>query len=208
MVSFVDRIDQCLTFHLKIRLAILCPHSSSSIYYFLVGSLITYCFCLSFDLIFFSAKELSPLPKYIDDRNAIWEKCKTEYAAFLEAQPKTPIKVTLPDGKQIDATAWQSTPYDVAKGISQGLADNTVIAKVNGELWDLDRVLEKDCKLQLLKFDDPEAQAVFWHSSAHIMGEAMERIYGGLLCYGPPIECGFYYDMFIDGEGVSTQYCN
>lgn len=150
------------------------------------------------------AKELSPLPKYIDDRNAIWEKCKTEYAAFLEAQPKTPIKVTLPDGKQIDATAWQSTPYDVAKGISQGLADNTVIAKVNGELWDLDRVLEKDCKLQLLKFDDPEAQAVFWHSSAHIMGEAMERIYGGLLCYGPPIECGFYYDMFIDGEGIST----
>jgi threonyl-tRNA synthetase len=51
---------------------------------------------------------------------------------------------------------------------------------------------------QLLKFEDEEGQAVFWHSSAHILGEAMERVYGGLLCYGPPIENGFYYDMFTD----------
>lgn len=85
---------------------------------------------------------------------------------------------------------------------SQGLADNAVISKVNGVLWDLDRPLEMNCKLELLKFDDPEAQAVFWHSSAHIMGEAMERIYGGCLCYGPPIESGFYYDMFLEDKGV------
>lgn len=104
----------------------------------------------------------------------------------------------------MDATSWETTPYEVARGISQGLADNTVISKVNGEVWDLDRVLEGNCTLQLLKFDDPEAQAVFWHSSAHIMGEAMERIYGGHLCYGPPIESGFYYDMHLDGEGVSS----
>lgn len=121
----------------------------------------------------------------------------------MAAKPKNPIKVTLPDGKQVDATSWESTAYDVAKGISQGLADNTVIAKVNGVLWDLDRVLEQDCSLQLLKFDDPEAQAVFWHSSAHMMGEAMERCYGGHLCYGPPIDGGFYYDMFLEGDGVS-----
>ncbi|CAL1294703.1 unnamed protein product, partial [Larinioides sclopetarius] len=86
---------------------------------------------------------------------------------------------------------------------SQGLADNTVIAKVNGELWDLDRPLEKGCTLQLLKFDSEEGKQVFWHSSAHMMGEAMERIYGGCLCYGPPIENGFYYDMYTEGLAVS-----
>lgn len=89
---------------------------------------------------------------------------------------------------------------------SQGLADNTIIAKVNGELWDLDRPLEKDSTLQLLKIDNAEAQQVFWHSSAHLLGEAMERIYGGYLCYGPPIEGGFYYDMYIENRGVII-YC-
>ena len=83
----------------------------------------------------------------------------------------------------------------MACGISKGLADNSVVAKVNGEVWDLDRVLEADTSLELIKFNDDEGQTVFWHSSAHILGEAMERIYGGNLCYGPPIEGGFYYDM-------------
>jgi threonyl-tRNA synthetase len=76
---------------------------------------------------------------------------------------------------------------------------------VNGELWDLERPFEGSCTLQLLKFDDEEAQAVFWHSSAHILGEAMERVYDGCLCYGPPIQDGFYYDMFIEKEQVSNQ---
>ena len=62
--------------------------------------------------------------------------------------------------------------YQVAKGISQGLADNSVVAKVNGEVWDLDRPLENSCSLALIKFDDDEGQAVFWHSSAHILGKA------------------------------------
>lgn len=86
------------------------------------------------------------------------------------------------------------------------MADNAVISKVNGVLWDLDRPLEDDCKLELLKFDDPEATAVFWHSSAHVLGEAMERVYGGCLCYGPPIENGFYYDMYLEDKGVSTKW--
>ena len=86
---------------------------------------------------------------------------------------------------------------------STGLADNSVISKINGELWDLDRPLESDCSIQLIKFDDEEGQAVFWHSSAHILGEAMERVYAGHLCYGPPIEQGFYYDMFSEDYKVS-----
>lgn len=152
--------------------------------------------------------ELSPPPQYIDERLTLYTKLKAEHDALLAeraAKNSKPIKVTLPDGKVVEAESWKTTPYQVACGISQGLADNTVIAKVNNGVWDLDRPLEDDCSLQLLKFDDEEAQAVYWHSSAHILGEAMEKVYGGCLCYGPPIENGFYYDMFLENnEGVSS----
>lgn len=152
--------------------------------------------------------ELSPPPQYIDERLTLYTKLKAEHDALMAeraANSSKPIKVTLPDGKVVEAESWKTTPYQVACGISQGLADNTVIAKVNNSVWDLDRPLEDDCSLQLLKFDDEEAQAVYWHSSAHIMGEAMERVYGGCLCYGPPIDSGFYYDMFLENnEGVSS----
>ncbi|KAF7200719.1 threonine--tRNA ligase 1, cytoplasmic [Nothobranchius furzeri] len=152
--------------------------------------------------------ELSPPPQYIEDRLTLYAKLKAEHDALMEekaAKDSKPIKVTLPDGKVVEAESWKTTPYQVASGISQGLADNTVIAKVNNSVWDLDRPLEDDCSLQLLKFDDEEAQAVYWHSSAHILGEAMEKVYGGCLCYGPPIESGFYYDMFLENnDGVSS----
>lgn len=152
--------------------------------------------------------ELSPAPQYIDERLTLYAKLKAEHEALMAeraAKDSKPIKVTLPDGKVVEAESWKTTPYQVACGISQGLADNTVIAKVNNGVWDLDRPLEDDCSLQLLKFDDEEAQAVYWHSSAHILGEAMEKVYGGCLCYGPPIENGFYYDMFLENnEGVSS----
>ncbi|NXP10641.1 SYTC protein, partial [Thinocorus orbignyianus] len=150
---------------------------------------------------------LNPWPAFINERLEMYNKLKAEHDALLAeraANNSKAIKVTLPDGKQIDAESWKTTPYQIACGISQGLADNTVIAKVNKMVWDLDRPLEGDCTLELLKFEDEEAQAVYWHSSAHIMGEAMERIYGGCLCYGPPIENGFYYDMFLEEGGVSS----
>uniref|UniRef100_A0A672ZEJ4 threonine--tRNA ligase n=1 Tax=Sphaeramia orbicularis TaxID=375764 RepID=A0A672ZEJ4_9TELE len=115
-----------------------------------------------------SRTPLSPPPQYIDERLDLYAKLKAEHEALM---------VTLPDGKVVDAESWKTTPYQIACGISQGLADNTVIAKVNNSVWDLDRPLD-DCSLQLLKFDDEEAQAVYWHSSAHILGEAMERVYG------------------------------
>uniref|UniRef100_A0A674KER9 threonine--tRNA ligase n=1 Tax=Terrapene triunguis TaxID=2587831 RepID=A0A674KER9_9SAUR len=144
---------------------------------------------------------------FIDDRLKHYETLKKEHDALLAyraANQSKPIKVILTDGKVIEGESWQTTPYQLAAGISRGLADNAVIATVNGELWDLDRPLEGDCSLELLTFDNEEAQAVYWHSSAHILGEAMESYYGGCLCYGPPIENGFYYDMYIEDRGVSS----
>ncbi|GAB6019013.1 Threonine--tRNA ligase 1, cytoplasmic [Chamberlinius hualienensis] len=148
--------------------------------------------------------ELNPLPSYIDDRIKLWDKLKAEHDASIAAKVAEPISVTLPDGKIVEGLSWRTTPYQVAQGISQGLADNVVIAKVNNVLWDLDRPLEGNSTLQLLKFEDEEGQQVFWHSSAHALGEAMERVYGGCLCYGPPIESGFYYDMFLEDNQVSS----
>ena len=147
--------------------------------------------------------ELKPPPEFLAERLAMWDRLKKERDDFVSAQARTPISVTLPDGKKVEGRAWETTPYEVAAGISKGLADNCVVAKVDGDVWDLDRPLEADCSLQLLKFDDEEGRAVFWHSSAHILGEAMERVYGGHLCYGPPIDSGFYYDMFTDEYKVS-----
>ncbi|GBP35773.1 Threonine--tRNA ligase, cytoplasmic [Eumeta japonica] len=151
-----------------------------------------------------SVSELNPWPAYIQRRIELWDKYKAQFVDELAAKPEMNIAVTLPDGKIVEATAWRTTPYEIAKSISQGLADSTIIARVNNELWDLDRPLEGDCSLQLLRWDNPEAQAVFWHSSAHMLGEALERVYGGCLCYGPPIEEGFYYDMFYPEKGISS----
>ena len=147
--------------------------------------------------------ELTPPPDFLSERLALWDRLKKEQDDKIAAQVPEPIVITLPDGKQVDGESWRTTPYEVACGISKGLADNTVISKVDGVLWDLDRPFEKSASLNLIKFDDDEGQAVFWHSSAHILGEAMERVYGGHLCYGPPIENGFYYDMHSDDYRVN-----
>uniref|UniRef100_A0A674ATU9 threonine--tRNA ligase n=1 Tax=Salmo trutta TaxID=8032 RepID=A0A674ATU9_SALTR len=151
--------------------------------------------------------QLKPWPGYISERMQLYEELKMESDALLarRAADSQPITVELPDGRRMEGQAWVTTPYQLACGISQGLADNAVISRVNGDLWDLDRPLEKSCSLEILRFDNDDAQAVYWHSSAHILGETMERFYGGCLCYGPPIENGFYYDMFLDGpQGVSS----
>jgi len=94
--------------------------------------------------------------------------------------------------------SYETTPMQIAADISKSLAGEIVIAKVNGELWDLDRPLESSCKLEFLKFDHEEGRAVYWHSSAHVLGEAAERHYGCLLSHGPPTQDGFFYDMAMD----------
>ena len=73
------------------------------------------------------------------------------------------------------------------------------------ELYDSFRPLEGDCELKLLTFEDPEGKMVFWHSSAHILGECMEREFGVHLCHGPPTDSGFFYDAYA-GSDVSISY--
>ncbi|CAO2614317.1 Threonine--tRNA ligase 2, cytoplasmic [Lemmus lemmus] len=147
-------------------------------------------------------------PGFITERLKLFETLKTEHQLLPAAQERknasSAITVRVAGGKAVQGERWKTTPYQVAAEISRELAENAVIAKVNGALWDLDRPLEGDSTVELLKFDDEEAQAVYWHSSAHILGEAMELYYGGHLCYGPPIENGFYYDMFIEDRVVSS----
>ncbi|KAL2300609.1 hypothetical protein Nmel_013492 [Mimus melanotis] len=151
--------------------------------------------------------DLQCVPSFIEDRLKLYEVLKKEHDALLAyraANQSKSIKITLKDGEMVEGESWRTTPYQLAVGISQVLASNAVIAKVNGELWDLDRPLEGDCTLELLTFDNEEAKAVYWHSSAHILGEAMEGYFGGCLCYGPPIENGFHYDMYIEDRSVSS----
>ncbi|NWZ78822.1 SYTC2 ligase, partial [Poecile atricapillus] len=151
--------------------------------------------------------QLQCVPSFIEDRLKLYEALKKEHDALLAyraANQSKSIKITLTDGETVEGESWKTTPYQIAVGISQVLASNAVIAKVNGELWDLDRPLEGDCTLELLTFDNEEAKTVYWHSSAHILGEAMEGYFGGCLCYGPPIENGFHYDMYIEDRSVSS----
>lgn len=142
------------------------------------------------------------------------------------------IDVKLPDGNVIKGKAWETTPLSIANQLSyvcgmeclsfgfvclrfffffnsnrKTLAKVIVVAKVNDQLWDLSRPLEESCSLRLLKFDDAEAKDVFWHSSAHILGGALERVFHGYLCTGPPIEGGgFFYDIRLkDGRTVNPQ---
>ncbi|CAG8562565.1 4547_t:CDS:10 [Paraglomus brasilianum] len=151
--------------------------------------------------------ELNPLPEYIAYRIELFEQWKLLYDEEIKQKPRVKITITFPDGRTREGTAWETTPMDVAKEISKSLSERVVIAKVNGTLFDLCRPLEEDCVLELLDFDHEEGKKVFWHSSAHVLGEACERHYGCHLCIGPPLEDGFYYEMAISDRVVhQTDY--
>lgn len=105
------------------------------------------------------------------------------------------ITITLPDGSQRSYEKGV-TALDVAMSISEGLARNVLAAKVNGEVRDSFRTIDEDAELQLLTWNDDEGKSTMWHSSAHLMAEALEALYPGVkLGIGPPIENGFYYDV-------------
>ena len=109
------------------------------------------------------------------------------------------IKVTLPDGSLREFSKG-ATAYDVALSISEGLARNVLAAKVNDAVVDATQELPDTCTLSLLTWNDAEGKSTMWHSSAHLMAEALEFYYPGIkLAIGPPVTNGFYYDVdFMD----------
>jgi threonyl-tRNA synthetase len=113
------------------------------------------------------------------------------------------IKITLPDGSQREYEPG-TTSLDIAKSISEGLARKVLAAMVNGEVWDASRPIDKDATLKLLTWDDANAKSTFWHSSAHLMAEAVESLYPGAKFWvGPAIDKGFYYDIDLGGRQLA-----
>lgn len=114
------------------------------------------------------------------------------------------INITLPDGSVRSYEAG-ATALDVAKSISEGLARNVLAAKVNGEVWDATRPINTDATLTLLTWNDKEAKQTMWHSSAHLMAEAIEALFPGTkFGIGPAIDNGFYYDVDFGGKEFSS----
>ena len=114
------------------------------------------------------------------------------------------IKVTFPDGsvKEFESGI---TPLEIAQSISPRLAQEVLSSTVNDQIWDISRPITSDCTIKLHKWEDAEAKKTFWHTSAHILGEALMELYPGVqFGIGPAIENGFYYDVDL-GDGVELK---
>ena len=172
-------------------------------------------------------------PAWIAKRLERLDRIKAKNAAAMAALEKPAITVTLPDGKQMPGVAWETTPLDIAGALSKGLMQAVCVASVRysnrlkgvteiiematgpdddaaaaveesqWETWDASRALEGDCELQLLKFDDPRGKEVFWHSTAHMLGQALETEFSAKLTHGPPLENGFFYDSYLGGSSYA-----
>lgn len=170
---------------------------------------------------------------FIEKRSKLFDKLLDEQKKLIEDIEKKPIKITLKDGKVVEGKALESTPLTVAKAnLKKSILGDFIVARVkytnkvvdfskglvdadededpnkvesDFELWDLDRGLEGDCLIEYLTFDDELGKHVFWHSSAHILGFALEKIYGAKLCIGPPLKEGFYYDSYMGSKHISEE---
>lgn len=149
---------------------------------------------------------LDPQPEFIESRIKLFDELKAKYDEEIANKERTEIKITLKDGTIKVGKSYETSPIDIANEIGKSFVERQVISKVDGQLWDLTRPLEGDCSLEFLDFEHPEGKQVFWHSSAHVLGEAAECHFGCHLSHGPPTNDGFFYDMSINnGEGVVSQ---
>src|SRR6478609_2805299 len=115
------------------------------------------------------------------------------------------IKITFPDGA-VREYAPGTSALDIAKSISEGLARKIIAANVNGQVWDATRPITSDASLQLLTWDDTDGKSTFWHSSAHLMAEAVESLFPGVKFWvGPAVEKGFYYDMDLGDRQITEE---
>lgn len=115
------------------------------------------------------------------------------------------IKITLPDGT-VREYEMGTTSMDIAKSISEGLARKVLVAEVNNEVWDMNRPILSDASFKLLTWDDDLGKNTFWHSSAHLMAEAVESTFPGVKFWvGPALDQGFYYDMDLGDRKISEE---
>ena len=113
------------------------------------------------------------------------------------------MKISFPDGAVREYEQGLSA-MDIAKSISEGLARKVLAASINGEVWDMTRPIQNDATLKLLTWDDAEGKNTFWHSSAHLMAEAVESLFPGVKFWvGPALERGFYYDMDLGDKKIT-----
>src|SRR5215213_4986573 len=115
------------------------------------------------------------------------------------------IKITFPDGA-VREYPNGTTALDVAKSISEGLARKVLAADVNGQVWDATRPINEDVNLKFLTWDDSSGKTTFWHSSAHLMAEAIESMFPGVKFWvGPPVDNGFYYDVDLGDHSINEE---
>jgi threonyl-tRNA synthetase len=115
------------------------------------------------------------------------------------------INITLPDGA-VKSYPKGSSALDIARAISEGLARKVLAADVNGEVWDATRPIQQDVSLKLLTWDDNGGKNTFWHSSAHLMAEAIESLFPGVKFWvGPPVDNGFYYDVDMGDHSINEE---
>ena len=115
------------------------------------------------------------------------------------------IKITFPDGA-VKEYNQGITAFEIAQSISPRLANDVIVATVNGEIYDLDRPINSDAEFKLHKWEDKEAKKAFWHSSSHLMAEALEALYPGIkFGIGPAIDNGFYYDVDLGDRTLSDE---
>ncbi|KAJ5570518.1 uncharacterized protein N7459_009948 [Penicillium hispanicum] len=149
------------------------------------------------------------LPEWLIERNKLFEELWQQHLEETKNRAHSEINVTLDIGdgspSSVPAKAYETTPGSFLRDVPKDVSANVVVAKVNGELWDLNRPLEGDSNVVLVPFSDPLGREVFWHSSAHAMGEACECEFSCFLSHGPPTAQGFFYDMAIPEGRVVHQ---
>ena len=177
----------------------------------------------------FTMQENAP---FIKERAELWDKFYAAQEEKNKNLPQEKIKIILQDGREVEGISNVTTPYQVAeKHTKKSELKEFLVAKVvyskkitetqivnvedeqqeencsekpkeNFELWDLFRPLIGDCKIEFCNFETKEGKNTFWHSSAHLLGSAIENLFGAKLCIGPALEEGFYYDSFMGNYAI------
>lgn len=177
--------------------------------------------------------KITSKPEFISHRLQLFDELAKQEAERIQGIEKKEITITLPDGTTKTGKAFETTALDIAKEISKNLAKEVITAKIiysnrieqtgdrkfvkalgHGEehlegeddIYDLTHPFEGDCTLELIKFDTLEGKEVFWHSSAHILGSALENAFGIHLTHGPPLDTGFFYDFYMGENSVTPEH--